>query len=89
MVAAARNLLKDTDPQAEPIKSPPNQASSELFSNVLDEYVAKHLQRHNKPSTAKETERILRHDFEKHDGPRSNSGGRSVAGCATARRIQP
>ena len=52
--AAAKRLLADTYAIATP---------EITFSDALDRFVATHCAQKNKPRTAKETERILRHDF--------------------------
>ena len=40
-------------------------AAASGFASLLTEFVETHCKRHNRPSTARETERILRSDFEK------------------------
>lgn len=51
---AAKRLLADTYAIATP---------EITFSDALDRFVTTHCEQKNKPRTAKETERILRHDF--------------------------
>jgi len=58
---ALASSARGQDPQAE--KTETTAGDSLLFTNLLEEFVETHCRRHNKPSTAHETERILRADF--------------------------
>jgi integrase len=58
---ALASSARGQDPLAVKLEASPRDPL--LFTNLLDEFVETHCKRHNKPSTAHETERILRSDF--------------------------
>ena len=59
---ALTQLAAGTDPQ-EARQQRRMAERTNAFPALLDEFVETHCKRHNKPSTARETERILRNDF--------------------------
>ena len=63
---ALASVRRDVDPQQETPRIVPSQVPSDLFPTVMQDYVKRHLQRHAKPTSAAEFERILRRDFEPH-----------------------